>query len=238
MTIEPWPIIWPEGEPAGGTDELIDAAVSAAMTLLWTRTGRRLGLRTAVERYSVPSHGDCPVPYIADDGSWRHGVPGCVGIHLVNLPVAEIVTVKVDGVPLPAGGWMYDGVALSRIDACWPAQGDSDDLPRIEVTYRWGVPLVEGSPLHGLASLAMGEVAVETLNAMRGKACKLPSRAVTVTRAGVTMQLGDATTIAKEGLLGLPLADQLILAVNPGRRRTRARVYSPDMARRTRAVAP
>lgn len=238
MTRDPWPIIWPEGTEPETTDEQLAHAVNAATTMLWTRTGRRLGLCTVTENYRVDAHGGCPVPYLADDGSWRHGVPGCVGIHLVNLPVHTVTEVRVDGVPLASNAWEYDGVALSRFDACWPAQADDDDRARIQVTYRWGVSLAEDSPLYALAGLAMGEVVTEVLNALRGKACKLPSRAVTVTRAGVTMQLGDAQEIAKEGLLGLPMADQLILAVNPGRRRQRSRVYSPDMARRTRVAAP
>jgi hypothetical protein len=240
MTIDPWPIIWPEGGEPAGNDEQVGAAISAATTLLWTRTGRRLGLRTVTEGYTLPMHGPCElIPYLDDGGSWRQGYAGgCYGIHLVRLPVHSITSVSIDGAVLDPAAYRYDGVALERIDACWPVQNDADDAPRIEVTYRWGVSLDEASPLYGLAALAMGEVTAEVLNALNGRACKLPSRAVTITRAGVTVQLGDAQEIAKEGLLGLPLADQLILAVNPGRRRQRSRVYSPDMARRARVAAP
>lgn len=63
-------------------------------------------------------------------------------------------------------------------------------------------------------------------------------QAVSVTRQGVTVQLSDPTTFIGQGLLGLPLADQLILTANPGHLRTRSAVYSPDLPRSAAVTAP
>lgn len=252
MTCEPWPITWPCDELPTTDEVKTDTAISAAQSVLWARTGRRLGVCTVTERYALAySGGGCGVPYMTDDRIWHNGGrtgAQCCAIDLEQEPVQSIVEVKVDDVGIDASGYRLEGGRLVRSgELCWPAQDAGCVEGRIEVTYRWGVPLtapvyadpeaspdpivaVAGSALSGLAAAAMGEVALEYLNAMCGKPCRLPSSVVSVTRQGVTTQLADPIELRKSGLLGLPIADALIATVNPHRLTHRSRVYSPDMA--------
>jgi hypothetical protein len=191
---------------------------------------------------------------MTDDLVWHNGGRGgpCCAINLVSLPVQHVVDVREFGQVLPETAWWLESPGLlMRRGSCWPVALSCDPAP-VEVTYQWGVPIVApvdavaadpdgeppvvgvdavpGSELWGMVAAAMGEVTVEVMHAMCGRPCKLPSRAITITRQGVTVQLADPTTTLESRLLGLPLADALILTVNPNRKQARSRVYSPDMA--------
>lgn len=234
----------------------MEAALSAARLILWARTGRRLGVCTVSEGYYPAGGADCGVPYMTDDLVWHNGGRGgpCCAIHLREGPVQSIVSVTELGHALGPSQYRVEQPGrLMRVGACWPVMLECDEPP-VRVVYRAGVPLtapeaavepdpladppvlgsdaVLAAPLWGMAAAAMGEVTVEVLDGMCGKPCKLPSRAVTITRQGVTVELGAPGDLADSGLLGLPLADALIQAVNPFRRPGRSRVYSVDMARR------
>lgn len=244
MTCDPWPIVWSCAE-TDGSPEQRDAAQSAARLLLWSRTGRRLGVCTVTELYRPPIAAyDCGHPYMTDDRLWHNGGRSggvCCAIDLYQAPVQSIEQVKVLGVIQDPVTYRREANRLVRRGTCWPGGLDCYDPP-IEVTYRWGVqivapdpaaiPPVPASALWGLVAAAMGEVAGEVLKAMCGDVCRLPSRAVSVTRMGVTVNMSDAATTIQQKLLGLELADQLILTVNPGRKQQRSRVYSADMAQR------
>lgn len=237
MTCEEWPVIWPCDPPAG-SEERIENAKAMAREMLWSRTGRRLGQCTGTESYAAPSTGACAVPYLSDRG-WRLGAPGAPRfLVLRQQPVASVSAVTVDGVAVDASGYRLAGSRLYRVGAQWPEQTSELQAPRIEVTYTWGISVAEGSRWHPMVGLAMGEVAFEIHQALCGQPCKLPSRAVSVTRQGVTVQLGDPKQYVDMGLLGLPFADQLILAANPGRLAGQARVYSPDLPRSAAVAAP
>lgn len=227
MTCDTWPIVWPCDAPGSATPQHLTAAASAAQSLLWARTGRRLGACTVIEAYSPVVSGTCGVPYMRDDRSWGHGTVGRVDIFLANVPVVEVTEVRVNGRIIAPGGYRVEGARLIRLGDAWPTVA-VDEIPPVEVEYRWGIPL-DDSPLWGLVAGAMGEVANEILQGMCGGACKLPARAVSVTRGGVTVQLGDPGQYQTANLIGLPLADALIGATNPNGMRTRSRVYSPDM---------
>lgn len=223
MTCEAWPIVWPCAAPAGSTQEQLDAAQAGAQLLLWARTGRRLGTCDAVE--------SCGAPYMTDDLIWHNGGrSGGDVIFLTNQPVQEISEVTVDGIVQAGSTYRLEGNSrLVRVDSAWP----SGLSPTVRVTYTWGVPIDPDSPLGGLVKIAMGEVGNELLQGLCGGVCRLPSRAVSVSRQGVTVQLAPAADFTDKGLLGLPLADMLITSVNPGGKRQRSRIFSPDMARRS-----
>lgn len=231
MTCESWPIVWPCDPPGGYNDEQYAAAVQGAQQLLWSKTGRRLGVCDVTEEYSITASGVCGMPYLGDDLVWRNRGAGaaCCQISLMSQPVQVVDEVRVDGQVIDPSGYRLIGSRLQRLGACWPAD-DGCGAPRVQVRYRWGVP-VSGA-MWGLVAPAMGEVAAEFLAAICGGTCKLPSRAVSITRQGVTIELGGAPD--SPGLLGLPLADMLIGATNPTGRQARSRVYSPDMARGNR----
>lgn len=232
MTRQAWPLIWP-CEPPEGSDERVDVAVKFAEQMLWARTGRRLGLREVTETYVVGNTvgvpdtlGPYPVVQCAAPND------GATLLVLSQQPVQDVSAVVANGVPLSLGtGYLRSGSRLTRpAGAAWTGV--------VTVTYQWGISLAEGTEWYGLAGLALGEVANEIFSLLCGGACKLPSRAVSVTRQGVTVQLSDPTTFVGQGLLGLPLADQLILTANPGRMRSRSAVYSPDLPRSAAVTAP
>ena len=233
MTCEAWPVIWPCEQPAG-SDERIETAIEMAREMLWSRTGHRLGVCSVTESYAVASTGLCDA---VGPGLPERVVSGVRFLVLRQQPVSAVTAVSVDGVPLDSSGYRLAGSRLLRVGAEWPTQTSDRTEPRIEVSYSWGIPLSTGR-WHGMVGLAMGEVAFEVHQALCGQPCKLPSRAVSITRQGVQVQLGNPADYVKEGLLGLPFADQLILASNPGRLAGRSAVYSPDLPRSAAVTAP
>lgn len=232
MTCELWPIVWPKDKPAGCTETHEAAAQTAAQAILWARTGRQLGVCTVTETYDLRT-GTCylPEPYGGMVVGRAMAGRNQGAIFLEQQPVQVVHTVTVDGVELAGSEWRLEGTMLTRARGVGFARGE------IEVTYTWGVPI--GPHLWGLVSIAMGEVAHELLSGMCGGVCKLPGRATSVTRQGVTVTLGGLPE--DENMLGLPVADQLIRTVNPTGKRMRSRVFSPDIpiaTRRRTDVAP
>jgi hypothetical protein len=227
MTCEQWPITWPCEAPPTATPQRLDTAYQAAQALLWARTGRRVGVCTVVETFAPVGGGACGVPFMRDDRTWAHGTRGGDGaVFLTRSPVVAVDEVRVYGQIVNPLGYQLRGTRLVRIGDSWPV--GPDEAPTVEVAYRWGVPIVGG--LYGLVAAAMGEVANEIVQGLCGGVCKLPSRAVSVTRQGVTVDLGAPGEYSEKGLLGMPIADALIGTMNPHKRLMRSRVYSPDMA--------
>ena len=64
---------------------------------------------------------------------------------------------------------------------------------------------------------------------LAGDQCRISTRAVTITRKGVTVNLEDASALISMGLTGLPLADAFIRTVNPNGLTRSSRVLSPDI---------
>jgi len=224
---EDWPIAW--ACDTGDVDpELLVLAEDGARSILWAYGGRNVGRCTFTEGY-YPGCDACPgAPYKTASGQWRNGggAHDCCRILLVRQPVASIEAVTVNGELLDPAAYTTDGAWLRRNGECWPCGGDDCSAPPVVVTYTAGRPLPAFTPA------AMGEVACEVLYGLQGAACKLPSRAVSVTRQGVTVQLAAADDLAGRNRLGLPIADAWITIMNPGGLQAASRVYSPDLARR------
>lgn len=249
-----WPIILPEcagwepnPDPGSAQDLWQRSAEAAAKFILWARTGRIFGVCTVTVRpcFRAPrdvstyrghaAAGPTITPGIIS-GSWRDGPCGCsggcgctVGAAEVALPgpIADVLSVVIDGQPLPATAYRIRNRRwLLRVDGKpWPQDQDltapDDGVGAWTVTYRRGVPV----PLDG--QRAAGLLACEFLTGMRGGACAISERAVSIARQGVSIQLGDLAA-AMEGSTGLPSVDAWIAAVNPGRARSPSRVYNPD----------
>lgn len=236
MTCEPWPIEWPCCDGAEVQTPKYQHAADLAVSLLASMAGGRiLGACTFVEDYlPTAGGGDCGVPYLDGAGHWHNGGRGgdCCRILLEHRPVRTIESVVVAGVTLGVDDWRLDGGWLVRVGACWPIAAATCEVPSVRVSYTAGAGWPEGT------ALAVGEVACEYLNAIDGKPCKLPSRAITITRQGVTVNLGDAADFIAAGRLGLPLADAWLRTVNPGNLKVRSKVYSPDLPRASRVRIP
>lgn len=226
-TCEPWPVSWPCALDDYDPDD-IEAARQFASLMLWSLSGRRFGVCHRDERYNPACSAECVGPWKDSTGTWRNGPIGsdCCRLLLAGHPVVAIDSVTEWGVVLDPD--LYDvsrRTWLRRRGGCWPCAADCDEAPlRVEYRAGWTLPLGTG--------LVVGEVACEVLAARGDGPCRLPGRALNVTRQGVSVQMADPATFTDNGLLGLPLADQWVLATNPNKLIARSRVYSPDLARR------
>jgi hypothetical protein len=223
VVLEAWPC-----DVAAYTEDQKAEAVAIATDWLYALGGRRHGhFNTVEDRYRAPCADACGMPYKDAQGRWRNGGRGghsCCKLPLRLQPVRAITQVRVYGEVVPSDEYTVEEGHLLRIGACWPCDDECDPAP-IEVDYEWGAPF----STMGLA--AIGEMACEVIRGMAGESCKLPSRAIQVSRQGVTIDMDDAQTFAENGLTGLPIADAWIRQVNPARLPQRGRVLSPDLAR-------
>ena len=229
---------WPVRYPCDVSDDdptLLALATDAAQSILWGLSGRRYGVCETTEWYRSPCTNPCVVPW-ADDfgpgveyrlGGGSYGRRKCCQILLEQKPARAVLEVKVDGVVLDPSEYYLGRGWLQRIGECWPCEQDCE-VPPVEVTYVYGVDVP------ALGELAMGELACELLAGWTGADCRLPSNAISVTRQGVTVDLGDAQTLFDQGRIGLPICDAFLRQTNPGRLMSASSVHSPDLARRVR----
>lgn len=226
MSCAPWTATYP-CDVEGVDPTLLDLATNVASLLLWSLTGRRFGTCTATTLYRVAScaQAGSVYPYKGRDGQWRNAICDgeCCRIELLHQPVQSVESVTIDGTALDASEWWLEGQSVRVLDGC-PVCNECGPAP-IEVAYTYNIPV----PPEG--ELAVGEMACEFVKGWNGGSCKLSSRAVSVTRQGVTIDLLDAADLFEQGLTGLPLADAFIRSVNPGKLAQRSRVLSPDMPR-------
>lgn len=216
MVCDPWPILWPcnsDGDPEepDADPTQIAAAVAAAQAVLWQYTGRVLGVCTFIAhaRFDQP---DVCLPGVAPSRT----------IVLARTPVQSIIEV-VTGAGSTAS-WSLSGSVVTVNTAA----------SEVEVSYRAGQPLGtldEPAGVTSLVAAAMGELATEILKGMCGSTCKIPARASTIARAGVTVNTVEPERMVELGLLGLKLCDRLIRSVNPHQSQSPSLVMSVDAPR-------
>ena len=227
---EAWPVIWPC--PTDGIDPaLIADAESLAGQLLWSLSGYRVGLCTFRETFRPASTGACGYPYKDSNGNWRNNGAAshlCCRVLLTHRPVDSVTEVTDEGVVVPAENYRLEGSWLRNRVSCWSVVGGCDD-PELLVTYQAGVPFPAGT------GAAAGEVACEYLTALQGGQCRLPSRATSITRQGVTVTLDTAADFVGRGRIGLPVTDAWLEATVGTGPRVPSRVYSPDLPKGIRA---
>lgn len=241
---------WPATIPAKYTAEwakfdegVRERAIALAGRILWTLTGQVYGLCEATARPCfAPLQG---TTYRGEGGFWPgllNGAPGATGpcgcsadctevsYDRVALPgpVDSILSVHVDGELTAPTLYRVDKRRwLHRIDGQrWPTHQDvhaPDEAPgAFAVRYMRGLPIP--APGEELA----GVLAVELARGMTGGACRLPNRATSASRQGVSVELVDPREWMTNGMTGVEEVDLWIMAVNPGRSRRPARVTSPD----------
>lgn len=234
-----------------------ESATAYATTVLWAATGRRFGLCTRTVRPCGRecfgengyfnggwywSEGTW-LPYIFN-GEWRNcwcgcaGALGCCGCRVdcqmyLPGPVNSIISVLVDGVTVDPTTYRVDnGIWLVRTVAtpgdtnpCWPQFQNynvSSGQGSVIVNYLQGIPVPE--PLQRAA----GELASEWAKSCLGQPCRLPSRATSISRQGVTISMTDIDQLLNKGLTGVTTVDQIIATYNPYGLKARMRVRSPD----------
>jgi hypothetical protein len=251
-TITPWPVRW-SCDVSTSSATATGTAVQLATSTLWALTGRQFGYSTLTLRpcrdcardtsypdawLSWPGTQMPPLGATSSGGGW--GVPAlcgscsqgcsCATLSQVKLPapVHAVIAVKVNGAPLVTGAWRVDDNRwLVRTDGLpWPSQNNMalDDT----AVGTWSVTAQFGSPVPAGAEVAIGELACQYLKAMNGQDCRLPSTVTSLVRQGVTIQMPDPSQMFKDGTTGLYTVDLFIQTWNPGRLRTRAKVYSVD----------
>jgi len=231
MSCDDWPIRW-NCDITDVDDDLLDLARSSAQSILWGMTGQRYGVCEETQTFRLPCDSPCVRPYGRTFGPGvEYALAGdrrtCCALHLISKPVRSVESVFVNGEELDADEYVLERDVLRRIGSCWPCDDECGIAP-IEVTYRFGIDIPP------LGELAVGELACEILNGLRGLDCRLPSNAISVTRQGITVDLGDAQTLYEQMRVGLPLVDSFIRYANPGRLIMPSTVHSPDIARRAR----
>lgn len=212
----------------------MQAAVDAAVEVLWSLTGRQFGCCPVIvrPRPQVPTDGvQITGGYaVLDAGVWRNVVCGGTAT-VIDLPgpVCDVVEVTLGGEVLPTTDYQLEGTRLYRLgDAQWPEQ--DMNLPLGE-PGTWSVTYEQGSPPPAGAGKMVGILALEFWNACSTGKCKLPRRVQTVSRQGVTYQKVDPTDIYEKGATGLSEVDLWVSAVNPHRHRQAPAVSSPDWPR-------
>lgn len=244
VTVPPcnWPIntasvpAWADAEP----DQQATAA-AVATYVLWGLSGRRFGVCDVTARPAPsPDRGNALLPLAQGSmrigsGAWFNAWCG-VGVerNVLTLPgpVVAVVTVLVDGVALDPTEWRLHGNDLWRVGGNWPATNDlslADTEPGT-----WSIAYQRGIPVPVAGQLAAGVLAGEVLKSMRNlTGCRLPSRARSVTREGVDVQLLDPAEFLDGGRTGIPEVDLWLATVNPNRRASsRLAVWSPDVGGR------
>jgi hypothetical protein len=159
-------------------------------------------------------------------------VSGIVEVRYSNSGVIDPATYRVDD-------WQWlvrQGPAAqgTGVTDCWPVCNDlnfpvegplaPDDDSAWHVKYLWGLPMPS------VLSRAAGELASEWAKSCLGLPCRLPQRATSISRQGVTVSLVDVDQLLENGLTGLVTVDNLIRAVNPYRLVSRMKVVSPDVS--------
>jgi hypothetical protein len=237
------------------------AAFDYATTVLWAATGRRFGLCTRVVR---PCGKECQnengngiygwywtqgtwLPYIFQ-GAWRNcwcgcfGTPGCCGCNVdcqvyLEGPVSNIISVTVDGNIIDPTTYRVDnGIWLVRTkdastDDCWPRFQDfnkNSGVGTFIVTYQKGLAVPQA------LLRAASELAGEYAKACVGAACRLPARATSIARQGVSISMVGIEALMEKGLTGINTVDQIIRTYNPYGLTGQMRIASPDYPERTR----
>ena len=249
-----WPVVYTdcgEGEPSMPIDvlpEVRERAESMARAFLWNLTDRAYGPCEVVLRPCQSAAENRPSKWVGGgssgiwqpvliEGQWYNltcgtcsGTCGC-GDALATLrlpgPVAEVISVEVDGQVLPTEAYRVDnGSLLVRTDGgTWPRwqdfEADAGEPNTFVITYMRGKPVPEGG------QVAAGVLAVEFAKALcDDNSCRLPRRVQSITRQGVTVAVLDAFEDITEGHTGIWLIDSWVASVT--RPRSVSSVISPD----------
>lgn len=247
----PWTPIWCGEIPLSGA-AISGDMLMAATEVLWAKSGRQFDQCTEILR---PCSKDCwggtwpfydrwnelgrswPYPYNYA-GQWFNlgcgGCPGscsCTVLYEAQLPqpIADIIEIKVDGAILVSGSYtVYDYQTLLRTDGSpWPM---CNDLNKTEDEVgTWSVEVVLGQAVPVMGQLAVGELALQFINAcVDVDACLLPTPVQQLVRQGVTLTFLDPNEIFAAGKIGLYRSDLFISTFNPAGIPARAQAIDVD----------
>jgi hypothetical protein len=173
-------------------------------------------------------------PYINGLGEWVNSC-GCItscshlGAASITLPgtVGRVDEVLIDGeVVDPAEYRVDNGNQLVRVNGeFWPTTQDMVLAPTEVGTF--AITYLNGIPVDEIGSYAAGVLACEFAKACSGLNCRLPANVTSITRQGVSMEIGAG--IFPGGLTGIREVDIFIERWNPGHLKAATRIWSPDL---------
>jgi|SRR6185312_1782108 len=230
-------------EWAGRSLAVRTAALQLASRFLWAATGRQYGVceMTIQPRQNMLSpeiYRDYPIwpgqdpvvsgPYLFGGRWFNRGCGSCCnsgGCAIVlRGPVASVTSVVVAGETVEESAYRVDlskgAYLLVRADGlCWPSCGTEPG--DFQVTY--GI----GRELPAALQVAVALLACEYAKHLAGGACALPARMTRLSRQGVEIEVDAGDGAA--GTTGVRQVDDVIAALNPGRRQSPPVVLSPDL---------
>lgn len=228
------------GLAAGQAEQII----TTASQILYLLSGQQFpGQCTDTVRpcncHCGPVYGDWRGPWpMRSSGQWVNVCGGCGGycgtsgsaILLPKRPVISVQSVLIDGDA--EADWRLDSPGyLVRTDGgTWPTcqsiASGSDEDGTWEIAYTYGK--VPPEALRFAATILSSELVKACLG---DSGCRIPAGAVSVQRQGVSFSF-DVTP----GKTGLYEVDLILETFNPGNRKRKARVYSPDDAQWSRTT--
>lgn len=234
----------------------IERVLHIAVEILWAMSGRKFGLcpvtvrpcRDSCQPASSVNWGGVLNPLLIE-GRWYNGDPcgkcttscSCTELCEVTLPgpVNKILEVKIDGLVLGPGNYRVDNgrKLVATGEVCWPTCQDLSAPAGAEGT--WTVTYLRGVPVPAAGRWAAGLLACQLMAACEPATageCQLPGNLQRIAREGIELDLAPLTIGGRDGVVefgrtGVPEVDLWLAAINPGRHRGRARVYSPDRPR-------
>ncbi len=192
-----------------------DMCAESATETLYKRTGRRYRVHAVT---LVPNQTGCGCSIDDYYGTTEVDVPGPV--------VDGTLVVTIGGVVMDPGSYaLYDKRTLVRTDGgFWPICSHLGDPTGLS----WSISLSYGqAPTMDLV-LACRELAIHVALTLCDKRSKIPARAVSVQRGGVSLGLsrGEKT--------GIALVDDAVFSENPNGLTGRGSFSSPDTIRLSR----
>lgn len=190
-----------------------DMCAESATNYLYKRSGRQFRIHNAVIR---PNQSGCGC-----------SVTDCYGSTELDLPSpvepASIVVTLAGAVLSPSAYRLYDRHLLVRTDGLfWPVCAHLSS----PIDTDWSIAFThgQGPPMDGI--LACRELAIHVAMALSGKVSKIPARAISVNRAGTSINLmrGQQST-------GIALVDDFLREANPHGLMGRGSFTSPDTIR-------
>ena len=227
---------------------ITSTAIDVSSEILYALTGRQYpGTCEATLRPCANGGSNVPVGWsypwfpIRLGGQWLN-IGGC-GCHMardcacniyprLNLgrtDIQSIVSVVIDDVVLDPAAYRLDSHRyLVRTDGDhWPC---CQDLSLDSGVGTWSVELTYGTPVPEALKFAASTLAMEYVKAcIDDDTCRLPSRAVSVAKQGVTIELQDPAQFLDSGRTGIPEVDLAVHAFNPNGLTRQALVRSPEV---------
>lgn len=147
-----------------------------------------------------------------------------VNLHLRHTPVLSVQSIVQGDVVLDPSTYSIRNNAYLRREGGIPWM--LDPVNELLITYTWGVNV---PPAGKRAATRLANELI--LLDMGSPECALPQRLMSVNRQGLQYSFVDPQQFLDNGKIGIPEIDFFITAVNPGKGKKKARVFSVDRPR-------